>query len=285
MQDTVVITPPARLGETRLPDGRALGWAEWGPREGTPVLFSPGAGTSRRLGFGADVLDALGVRLISLDRPGLGASDPDPGRTLASWPADVRALGLDAPRMVGFSQGAPFALACAADGAVSRVAIVSGADEVALPAFADSLPPQLLDLVRTAADDPAGAEEFFARFTPDALWNLIVPNSPEIDRGIYTHPDFSREYRLAMEEAFRQSSAGYARDTLLAMSRWPFDLDEIAVPVDLWYGELDASHSPDRGETLAARIPGARRHLVPGAGGALLWTHGEDVLTELLAGG
>ncbi|MFE2434136.1 alpha/beta hydrolase, partial [Streptomyces sp. NPDC059409] len=49
---TVHITTPARLGETRLPDGRLLGWAEWGPQEGTPVLLCPGAATSRRLGFG-----------------------------------------------------------------------------------------------------------------------------------------------------------------------------------------------------------------------------------------
>jgi pimeloyl-ACP methyl ester carboxylesterase len=101
------------------------------------VLFCPGAGTSSALGFGAECLDALGVRLIALDRPGLGGSDPDPTRTLASWAEDVRALiaerSLLGPRIVGFSQGAPFALACAAAGLVARAAIVSGGDELASP--------------------------------------------------------------------------------------------------------------------------------------------------------
>ena len=70
---------PARLGHTELPDGRKLGWAEWGREDGAPVVLCPGAATSRWLGFGADAVEALGVRLVSIDRPGLGASDPAPG--------------------------------------------------------------------------------------------------------------------------------------------------------------------------------------------------------------
>ncbi|NRQ33048.1 alpha/beta fold hydrolase [Nonomuraea sp. NN258] len=278
----VKIMPPARLGRARLPGGRALGWAEWGPESGVPVLFCPGAGTSRTLGFGAESLAGLGVRLISLDRPGLGASDPDPGRTLASFPEDVRALGLgDDLRVAGFSQGAPFALACAARLPVRRAAIVSGADEVA--AMPGALPAGLRDLVDQVAADPATAETFFATLTPDALWNMIVPNSPPADRAVYEQPDFDRAYRRAMAEAFVRGPAGYARDTVLAMGRWPIAPEEITVPVDLWYGELDTGHSPDQGRTLAKRIPGARHHLVPGVGGAVLWTHAETILRELLS--
>ncbi|MGN9845530.1 alpha/beta fold hydrolase [Nonomuraea sp. H19] len=277
----VSVTPPARLGRTRLPDGRALGWAEWGPAAGTPVVLCPGAGTSRWLGFGAEVVDELGVRLISLDRPGLGASDPDPGRTLDSWPADVAALGLGDVRVVGFSQGAPFALACAFSPFVRRIAIVSGADEVA--SMPDLLPDHHRDLVKSVAADPAWAEAFFASLTPGALWDMIVPNSPDADRAIYEQPGFARAYRQAMSEAFAQGSGGYARDTLLAMGRWPYSLEKVPVPVDLWYGELDTGHSPDQGSTLALRIPGARRHLVPGAGGAVLWTHAGPILRTLLS--
>lgn len=275
------VEPPARLGQTTLPDGRRLGWAEWGPHDGRPVLFCPGAGTSRTLGFGAGTVDRLGIRLVSLDRPGLGASDPSPGRTLADWPRDVRASGLDGVPVVGFSQGAPFALACAAAGVASRVTIVSGSDEVAAPEFRDGLPPELRGLVDSVTGDPVAAEEFFSRFTPDALWDMIVPGSPPEDRAVYEDPAFERAYRRAMAEAFQQGPGGYARDTLLAMGRWPFDLGRVTVPAELWYGELDHGHSPDQGATLAGRIPGARRHLVAGVGGALLWTHAEVILGGL----
>ncbi|GGZ82162.1 hypothetical protein GCM10010389_20120 [Streptomyces echinoruber] len=89
---TVYAGAPARLGESRLPDGRLPGWAEWGPPDGVPVLLCPGAATSRWLGSGADVVEALGVRLASVDRPGLGASTPAPGRDFSDFADDMRRL-------------------------------------------------------------------------------------------------------------------------------------------------------------------------------------------------
>ncbi|MEU3653135.1 alpha/beta hydrolase [Streptomyces sp. NPDC032161] len=281
------VNDPLRTGTERLPGGRLLGWAEWGPEDGVPVLLSPGAATSRHLGFGGDVVDGLGVRLISVDRPGLGASSPLPGRTFGDFADDIRVFaarcGLGRPPMVGNSQGAPFALACAAAGVAGALAVVSGADEVAEPRFADALPDDLRGLVDLAVSDPAAAEKIFAGFTARAMWDMVMSHSPECDLAVYQQPAFAAAYRRALDEAFAQgAAAGYARDTALAMGRWDIALADIAVPVDLWYGEKDTGHSPDHGEGLAARIPGAVRHLVPDAGGSLLWTHAEQVLGTLL---
>jgi len=278
------VTEPERLGVTELPGGRVLGWAEWGPEDGVPVLLCPGAATARRLGFGADAVHPLGVRLVSVDRPGLGASTPSPGRTFAGFAADMRAFvalrGLGTPVVVGNSQGAPFALACA--DVASAVAIVSGADEVAAPEFADALPDHLRGLVDRVASDPAGAEEFFRGLDADAMWTMVMDASPPSDLRVYRDPVFAAAYRRALEEGFAQGPDGYARDTVLAMGRWPFDLGEITAPVDLWYGEEDTTHSPDNGGTLATRIPGARLHTVPGVGGAVLWTHPTSILRTAL---
>ncbi|MGA5560957.1 alpha/beta fold hydrolase [Streptomyces platensis] len=283
---TGYVDAPSRLGESALSDGRLLGWAEWGPVDGVPVLLCPGAATSRWLGFGAGVVEALGVRLVSVDRPGLGVSTPAPGRTFSDFAEDMRQLcvlrRLGRPVVVGNSQGAPFALACAAEAVASALAVVSGADEVAMPEFASVLDVDLRRLVERTAGDPAGAEAFFAGFTADAMWDMVMAGSPGCDLAVYQDPDFASGYRRALDEGFAQGAAGYARDTVLAMRRWPFALDEITVPVDVWYGEEDTSHSPDNGALLAARVPGAHHHLVPGAGGSLLWTHAESILTVLL---
>jgi pimeloyl-ACP methyl ester carboxylesterase len=282
------VVDPARLGGTTLPGGRRLGWAEWGPQDGTPVVLCPGAATSRHLGFAADALDALHVRLVSVDRPGLGASDPAPARTLSDWGAAVsdlaRVRGLGGLGVVGFSQGAPFALAVAASGVATAVAVVAGTDELAHPSLDGLVDPGVRQLVQLAVADPGRAEATFARMDAETMWDMVMAMSGEADRAAYAEPSFARAYRVAVEEAFAQGSGGYARDTVLAMSPWPFDVTSIAVPVDLWYGALDASpvHSPDLGATLARRIPGARRHVLDDAGGALLWTHGEQVLRELL---
>ncbi len=283
---TLRITAPARTGAERLPDGRLLGWAEWGPVDGTPVLLSPGAATSRRLGFGADAVEALGVRLISLDRPGLGASSPRPRRTLAGFATDIREFaalrGLHRPAMVGNSQGAPFALACAAQDVIGALAVVSGADEVADPRFAGRLPDELARIVGLAVHEPDAAERLFAGFTPQDMWNMVRAGSPDCDRAVYEEPAFAAAYQEALREAFAPGPQGYARDTVLAMGRWGIAHDAITIPVDLWYGAEDTGHSPDRGAGLARRIPGAVRHLVPGIGGAVLWTHSEAVLRTLL---
>jgi pimeloyl-ACP methyl ester carboxylesterase len=282
------VVEPARLGRTRLPDGRRLGWAEWGPETGTPVVLCPGAATSRHLGFAADALDTVQVRLVSVDRPGLGASDPAPARTLSDWGADLSELArerrLDGLAVIGFSQGAPFALAVAASGVATAAAIVSGTDELAHPSLRRLLEPGARQLVELAVADPDRAEATFATMDAQTMWDMVMTMSGDADRAVYAEASFARAYRRAVEEAFLQGPGGYARDTLLAMSPWPFDVASIRVPIDLWYGALDASpvHSPDLGATLARRIPGARRRVLDDAGGALLWTHGEQVLRELV---
>ncbi|MEV2278747.1 alpha/beta hydrolase [Nocardiopsis sp. NPDC049922] len=280
------VTAPERLGETVLTDGRVLAWAEWGPGDGVPVLLVPGAATSRSLGIGAGAAEALGVRLVSVDRPGLGESSPAPGRTFADFADDVadlaRRRGLGRPPVVGNSQGAPFALACTAAGATGAAALVSAADEVAHPAFADALPDGLRSLVERTAADPEGAAEFFRGLGPEAMWSMVAGGAPDSDLAVYRSPAFEAAYTTALKEGFAQGGDGYARDTVLAMGRWPFDLAAVTVPVDLWYGAEDTVHSPDNGATLASRVPGAALHTVPGIGGAVLWTHAEAILSVLL---
>ena len=280
---------PERLGHSTLADGRRLAWAEWGSPRGTPVLLCPGAAISRHLGISARAVAALGVRLISVDRPGLGASTPAPGRTLADFAADVGELvelrGLGRPALIGNSQGAPFALACAAAGITRALALVSASDEVAVPEIREALPPHLRDLVDLVATDPDGATAVLRRFDAEAMWDLVMTGAPPSDRAVYCTRDFERAYRTALREGFGQGPEGYVRDTLLAMSRWVIPLAHIGIPVDIWYGEQDTSHSPDNGATLTGRIPGAHRTVVPGIGGAVLWTHARPILDTLVAHG
>lgn len=281
--DALHVADPARTGVTELRDGRRSAWAEWGPVDGRPVVFCPGAGWGRGLGFGGNAIAELGVRLISVERPGSGGSTGMPGRTLLDWADDIGQLGFADPAVVGFSQGAPFALALAARGLTSAVAIVSGGDELAHPGTV--LPEEVRRLVDLVAADPAAAERDFAHFgSAETLWRLTVEASSEVDREIYRQPDFAAAFRRALVSGFAQGSTGYARDTVLHFARWPFRVEELTTRVHLWYGGHDdnPTHSPDHGATLAARIPNATRHYVPDSGAALLWTHAGEILRQLL---
>ena len=287
MVEHIKLSAPARRGSHRIAAERQLAWSEWGPADGVPVLFSPGAATSGSLGFTAGVVEDLGARLIAVDRPGLGRSDPSPDRTLLDTAADLRALAvaleLDRPAIIGFSQGAPLALACAAIDAVSAVALVSGTDELAGPVLRAMLPPQVRQMVDLAEADPPAAEAMF-RGMNAAMLKDMLGGSPEVDRAVYLEPGFAAVFAAAADEGFAQGSDGYARDALLALRRWPFDPAKIRTPVSLWYGKLDASpfHSLDFGVSLAGRIPGATRTVIENGGGSILWTHGTEIVEALL---
>jgi pimeloyl-ACP methyl ester carboxylesterase len=159
---------------------------------------------------------------------------------------------------------------------------VSGQDD--LRALRERVPPEVREMVDRVAADPAGFENAAAGWAgPELLWDLTVTHSAPVDIAVYTEPAFASAYRTALAEGFAQGPAGYARDLVLALGPWPTTPEQVRVPVDLWYGELDASpvHSPDHGRTLATRFPGARLHLCPDEGGSLLWTRAAEILDGL----
>jgi pimeloyl-ACP methyl ester carboxylesterase len=59
---------------------------------------------------------------------------------------------------------------------------------------------------------------------------------------------------------------GYLADAALVFGRWPFDVADVRCPVSLWYGERDANAPPRNGRWLAAHLPHATLHLLPGLG-------------------
>ncbi|MCJ1308648.1 hypothetical protein MMC25_002301 [Agyrium rufum] len=118
-----------------LPNGRTLGYAEYGDPKGTPILYFHGFPESR---IGAYPLHEMAlrrnIRLLSIDRPSFGLSTPDPKRRIVDWPKDVEAfasqLSLSHYAVMGVSGGGPYALACAAllpNKTLTAVGVVAGA--------------------------------------------------------------------------------------------------------------------------------------------------------------
>jgi pimeloyl-ACP methyl ester carboxylesterase len=282
-----LVTPPERQATMQLSDSRQFDWFEWGPEDGLPVLFCTGAGMSGWLGFGSTDLKALNLRLLAIDRPGLGLSDPHPHKTLASWVDDIRELihnyELQPALAVGFSQGAPFALALAEHHLVQAIALVSGQDELSHPSLRPLLHPDVAGMVAAVQQNPVEFEQHFAQIaTAEGLWELILSMSGECDQVLYESEPFSTAYQRALQEGFSQGAQGYGRDLVNALS-WTVDIENITVPVDLWYGGLDTStvHSPDFGVTLASRLRYAAHTIDPQAGGSILWTRAGDILLKL----
>jgi len=279
-----------RTSTTTLADGRTLTSDEWGSESGFPVLFCTGAGMSGSLGFGLEHVHDAGIRLIAPDRPGLGQSSPHTDKSLVTWAADIQEFltqqDISAFGAVGFSQGAPFAIALFLTQRLTALAIVAGQDDLSYPSVRSQLPPEVANLVQQALSDPAQFEAAIAaNSSADWLWEFIHNSSSAADRAIYTHPSFAAAYRRSLAEGFSQGTAGYARDLRIALGLWPVKPEDVHCPVDIWYGRQDTSpvHSPDFGSTLTQRFPRATRHVLPDAGSALLWTHSSEILQRLLS--
>jgi pimeloyl-ACP methyl ester carboxylesterase len=97
-----------------LADGRRVAWAEWGVRQGEPVVFLHRNPGSRLLDPDSTATAAAGVRLITIDRPGYGRTDPLAAPKRSAVAADVAAvvrhIGLDDVAVMGWSGGGVFAL-------------------------------------------------------------------------------------------------------------------------------------------------------------------------------
>jgi pimeloyl-ACP methyl ester carboxylesterase len=81
-----------RDGAIGLPDGRGLAYSEWGRAAGPAVLLFHGGPGSRIFCPDYEATMSSGIRLITVDRPGYGGSDPKRGRRLLEWADDVAHL-------------------------------------------------------------------------------------------------------------------------------------------------------------------------------------------------
>lgn len=277
-----------RKNITLLPDGRRFSWYDSGPETGIPVVFCTGAGMSGSAGFGIPYLADNNIRLITPDRPGLGNSSPDAGKSPESFAADVtflmQSLGYTRFRAAGFSQGAVYAMALAYYAQVSALALISGQDQFDYSPTRALLSADIIDMQKNARTQPDGFTSWVREnITADWLMSFILNYSGETDLAVYQAADFLPAYRQCMTEAFSQENEGYTQDLLIAMQEWGFTPEQITCPVSLWYGEKDTStvHSPDGGKILAGRFPRAEHHLFAEEGGSLLWTQSQAILQAL----
>jgi pimeloyl-ACP methyl ester carboxylesterase len=295
---------PAAESTVRLPDGRRLGYAAFGDPQGAPILHFHGAVSSRWEGLWFDAAArSVGARLVCVDRPGIGDSDPGPGRRILDWPADVSALadhlGFARFGVLGVSGGGPFALACGAlaGARIGRVALVAGAAPIHDPAvFALLARPQRL--LFAALPVAPGLGRFLLGalgLLPPSLAGLRVAaictaigGLAPADRAAIRDPAIRALADAcpphARSATFARGSRGVVSDGVLCLRPWGFDVASVQVPVDLWYGEDDRIIPPGMGRWLAARLPRAAARYLPGEGHlSLVLRHAPDVLAPLVA--
>ncbi len=267
-----------------LPDGRRLAYVDDGPRDGRPVVHLHGGGHSRLTRHpDAALLDAAGVRCITVDRPGIGRSDGQRRRGIADWGPDAEVLadglGLGTLVVSGHSMGGPFAVAAAAHlgDRVERLVLAGGLPPLDDPAVFAGLDAFNRRLYTVACRAPWLVPLLLRRMVarrhrdPEAFHRDYYADAPPADAVAAADPQLGTLLRESQLEAVASGVGGLAREIVLVARPWEIDAGGVTAPAVYLYGADDhvvgagaaAAYRAVLGEALEVqRVEGAG-HLIP----------------------
>lgn len=296
------IKRPLLEGTVAVRDERRLSFAEHGAVRGPAVIWMHGTpGARRQIPFEAREYAAeRGIRLIGIDRPGIGTSTPHLYRNVADWTRDLEmlmdALDVDKAHFVGLSGGAPYVLAAGAAlprrvegiGVMGGVAPTRGVDAIA------GGPMQLavtLAPVLNAGRVPIGMGLTQAVRMVRPVGGLFLDTyarfQPAGDRVLLGRPEFRAMFLDDLIHGSRFQTSAPLNDLVLFTRHWGFELSDVNVPVIWWHGDSDHIVPFAHGRHVASRLPHVRLIVVPGdshLGGLGISTEVLDKVTAIGSG-
>lgn len=281
------------MGEVPTRDGRKLRYLEVGDPQGPLVIHNHGGPSSRfEARLLADSASKNRLRLICVDRPGMGRSSPQKSRTYAGWTDDLvavaDALGYHEFGVTGWSEGGPWALAAAAYIDPLRLRHVSSIAGGSYGTFGDNWAAEYLSKIDALGGSLAlnfkpGFRLMYAsvgiaakRFRGSFVQQLRKTVN-DYDRQILLQPDVATAFAEGCAECFAQGSDGLVRDAELLYRSWAFDVSMIERPVHMWQGTDDRLVPDPINKAVADAMPGAVWHPVEGAGHFVAVGSGDDV--------
>ncbi|WP_418058585.1 alpha/beta fold hydrolase [Pimelobacter simplex] len=289
---------PTLEGSVAVRDGRRLSFAEYGSPRGPAIVWMHGTpGARRQIPVDARAYAAeAGVRIIGIDRPGIGSSTPYLYPDVRDWTADLAllldALAIDTLRVIGLSGGGPYALAAGAAmpervrgvGVLGGVAPARGPDAAeggiirlavhAAPVLAATRVPlgmALTGAIRTVKPLAGPALDLYAAVQPPG------------DKNLLGRPEFKAMFLDDLLNGSRFQTSAPLADLLLFTRDWGFALDDVRVPVRWWHGDDDHIVPFRHGQHCVDRLPDATMTTIDGESHLGGLGIAQKVMAELLA--
>ncbi|KAF2156547.1 alpha/beta-hydrolase [Myriangium duriaei CBS 260.36] len=305
--DSHSTAPPGGVSsKLLLPDGRELGYAEFGSPTGRPIILHHGLACSRLDGaFFHEVAQEVGARIIGIDRPGMGWSSYYAEWQLLDFAKDVERLTdhlkLQEYCVMGMSGGGPSVLACAKalpSTKLKAAAMVCalGPNDIGMHGaqFANRIGfSYALRFCPTFLfrwfwhRDPIGRVDL----SDDERFNMILnqvessTSIPKKDREVLTDRDFMYRGLASTRQGFSQNVDFVLRDAILDTLDFGFKVEDIRpdLPVHLWYAENDRNVPKIHGWELKKRLGSrARLHMLDETHASLAWNWKKVILEDLL---
>jgi pimeloyl-ACP methyl ester carboxylesterase len=293
----VAIARPKLEGNVAVSGDRQIGFAEFGDPQGRAVFWLHGTpGARRQIPVEARVYaEERGIRLIGVDRPGIGSSTPHQYGTVADFAHDLRTiadvLGIDSMAVIGLSGGGPYTLGCAAT-MPDRVLAVGVLGGVAPTVGPDAIGGGVMALGSAVAPiiPIAGLPLRLAAFTMIQLLRpvaypaleIYARISPEGDRRMLGRPEFKAMFLDDLLNGGRKQLSAPFADIVVFARDWGFRLDEVKVPVRWWHGDKDHIVPYAHGQHVVARLPDAELYTLPGESHLGGLGRAEDILSTMM---
>lgn len=293
----VSIARPKLEGNIAVGEDRQIGFAEFGSAAGRAVFWLHGTpGARRQIPMEARVFaEQNDIRLIGIDRPGIGSSTPFQYENVLAFAQDLGTiadtLGVDKMAVVGLSGGGPYTLACAT-AMPDRIVAAGVLGGVAPTIGPDAIGGGLMKLGTAAAPfiEVAGAP---LRMAAVSLIRLIRPVaepalyiyagiSPEGDRKMLVRPEFKAMFLDDLLNGSRKQLAAPFADIVVFARDWGFRLDEVKVPVRWWHGDRDHIVPFAHGQHVVSKLPDAELRALPGESHLAGLGRAEDILQTML---
>jgi pimeloyl-ACP methyl ester carboxylesterase len=291
------VIAPRLEGTVKVGDGRTIGFAEFGRAGGRAMVWMHGTpGARRQVPVEARAYaDRNGLRIIGLDRPGIGRSTPHVYGRAVDFAEDLEViadrLGVDDLAVIGLSGGGPYALAAGSAMAdrVRAVAVLGGVAPTVGPdaiggglVGLSSLTAPLLKVARVPMGLAlTGALRVVRPFASPAL-ELYARTSPPGDRALLRRPEFKAMFIDDLVTGSRKQISAPLSDLLVFSRHWGFELADVKVPVRWWHGDRDNIVPLEHGEHVVTRLPDATMKVLPGDGHLGGLGVCEEILTSLL---
>ena len=284
----------------QLPDGAVVAFEEYGDANGVPVIFCHGWPSSRTMARLTDEpARELGIRIVSLDRPGIRGSSLQPNRKLSDWPClleqVVERLDLPEFRMLAISGGAPYAYATAVamPERVRAIAIVGGAPPMAEITDGEGLLPLYRWMLALYRSRPGLLRRCFYLVRPFLSVRSPVRFRPFVLKMLRLRRCDADSLRNAaafeavfesQRFAWRASAEGVMADAEIYAQPWGFAIEDVRVPVRLWHGKEDRAFSVQLAEQMVKRLPNCKSRFVNDAGHySLPIRHMREILEDLIS--
>lgn len=259
--------------------GRRLSFAEYGVPRGRAVVWMHGTpGARRQVPVEARRL-ALeqGLRIIGVDRPGIGSSTPYLYPDLLDWTHDLErlldALGVDSTHLIGLSGGGPYVLAAGAalPERVHGIAVLGGVAPTVGPDAAEggaiSLAVRMAPLLALGRVPLGVAMNQFVRLAKPvagSFLDLYAAVQPPGDRTLLSRPEFRAMFVDDLLNGNRFQSTAPINDLLLFCREWGFAPADVRVPVRWWHGDDDHIVPLRHGRHVVDRLPDAEITVIEG---------------------